>query len=120
MAKLRVTTNYRITVHDRLQEEWKIKHAFFKQRLMSVHLVIVGKSAAQMIGICRSSVSTYGRHVSVTLFGTVTISNEHLHCMEALACNVIPFQMSRKDFTKVRCLTFDLYRMCCIFYKIHS
>ncbi|QWH75397.1 transposase (plasmid) [Bacillus mycoides] len=62
MAKLRVTTEYGITVHDLLQEERKTKNSFFKQRLMSIRLVMDGHSAtsaAQIIGICRQSVSTY-------------------------------------------------------------
>ncbi|MED1637875.1 winged helix-turn-helix domain-containing protein [Bacillus thuringiensis] len=62
MAKLHVSTKYGITVHDLLQEERKIKNSFFKQRLMSVRLVMDGHSAtsaAQIIGICRQSVSTY-------------------------------------------------------------
>ncbi|PEN88346.1 transposase [Bacillus cereus] len=62
MAKLRVTTKYGSTVHDLLQEERKIKNSFFKQRLMSIRLVMDGNSAtsaAQIIGICRQSVSTY-------------------------------------------------------------
>ena len=33
-----------------------------------------------------------GRHASVTLFGAVNMSNGHLHCMEATACNAITFQ----------------------------
>ncbi|MGU3438780.1 helix-turn-helix domain-containing protein [Bacillus cereus] len=56
MAKLHVTTKYGITVHDLLQEERKIKNSFFKQRLMSIRLVMEGHSAtsaAQIIGICR-------------------------------------------------------------------
>ncbi|EOP90054.1 hypothetical protein IGM_02243 [Bacillus cereus HuB4-4] len=62
MAKLRVTTEYGITVHDLLQEGRKTKNSFFKQRLMSIRLVMDGHSAtsaAQIIGICRQSVSTY-------------------------------------------------------------
>ncbi|MGR5881066.1 helix-turn-helix domain-containing protein [Bacillus cereus] len=62
MAKLRVTTKYGITVHDLLQEERCLKNSFFKQRLMSIRLVMDGHSAtsaAQIIGICRQSVSTY-------------------------------------------------------------
>ncbi|MDY7965619.1 helix-turn-helix domain-containing protein [Bacillus thuringiensis] len=62
MAKLHVSTKYGMTVHDLLQEERKIKNSFFKQRLMSVRLVMEGHSAtsaAQIIGICRQSVSTY-------------------------------------------------------------
>jgi transposase len=62
MARLRVTTKYGITVHDLLQEERKAKNSFFKQRLMSIRLVMEGHSAtsaAQIIGICRQSVSTY-------------------------------------------------------------
>ncbi|WP_256703212.1 hypothetical protein [Bacillus cereus] len=42
MAKLRVTTKYGITVPDLLQEERKTKHLFFKQRLMSIRLVMDG------------------------------------------------------------------------------
>lgn len=62
MAKLHVTMKYGITVHDLLQEERKMKNSFFKQRLMSIRLVMDGHSAtsaAQIIGICRQSVSTY-------------------------------------------------------------
>ncbi|MES5938256.1 MULTISPECIES: winged helix-turn-helix domain-containing protein [unclassified Bacillus cereus group] len=62
MAKLHVSTKYGITVHDLLQEERKMKNSFFKQLLMSVRLVMEGHSAtsaAQIIGICRQSVSTY-------------------------------------------------------------
>ncbi|EOQ00404.1 helix-turn-helix domain-containing protein [Bacillus cereus] len=62
MAKLHVSTKYGMTVHDLLQEECKIKNSFFKQRLMSVRLVMEGHSAtstAQIIEICRQSVSTY-------------------------------------------------------------
>ncbi|WP_256703105.1 helix-turn-helix domain-containing protein [Bacillus cereus] len=62
MAKLRVTMKYGITVHDLLQEECKMKHLFFKQRLMSIRLVMDGHSAtsaAQIIDICRQSVSIY-------------------------------------------------------------
>ncbi|EOQ09093.1 helix-turn-helix domain-containing protein [Bacillus cereus] len=62
MAKLHVTTKYGITVHDLLQEERKMKNSFFKQRLMSIRLVMEGHSAtsaAHIIGICRQSVSTY-------------------------------------------------------------
>ncbi|MGH0447655.1 transposase [Bacillus mycoides] len=36
--------------------------------------------------------STYGRHVSVTLFGAVNMSNGYLHCMKASACNATAFQ----------------------------
>ncbi|WP_324656831.1 helix-turn-helix domain-containing protein [Bacillus cereus] len=62
MEKLRVTTKYGVTVHDLLQEERKTKNSFFKQSLMSIRLVMDGHSAtsaAQIIGICRQSVSTY-------------------------------------------------------------
>ncbi|ALL11748.1 transposase [Bacillus thuringiensis] len=62
MAKLRVTTKYGVTVHDLLQEECKTKNSFFKQRLMSIRLVMDGHSvtsAAQILGICRQYVSTY-------------------------------------------------------------
>ncbi|EJP81745.1 helix-turn-helix domain-containing protein [Bacillus cereus] len=62
MAKLHVTTKYGITVYNLLQEERKIKNSFFKQRLMSIRLVMEGHSAtsaAQIIGICCQSVSTY-------------------------------------------------------------
>ncbi|MGH0945617.1 helix-turn-helix domain-containing protein [Bacillus mycoides] len=62
MATLNVTTKHRITLHDLLQKERKIKNSFFKQRLMSIRLVMEGHSAtsaAQIIGIYRQSVSTY-------------------------------------------------------------
>lgn len=62
MGKLRVITKYGLTVHDLLQEERNTKNSFFKQRLMSIRLVMDGHSAtsaAQIIGICRQSVSTY-------------------------------------------------------------
>ncbi|MGU3443238.1 helix-turn-helix domain-containing protein [Bacillus cereus] len=62
MAKLHVSTKYRITVHDLLQEERKIKNSFFKQRFMPVRQVMKGysaTSATQIMGICRQSVSTY-------------------------------------------------------------
>ncbi|HDR4949048.1 TPA: transposase [Bacillus cereus] len=39
----------------------------------------------------QKQIPTYGRHASVTLFGAV-MSNGHLHCMEATACNAITFQ----------------------------
>ncbi|MEI4606032.1 helix-turn-helix domain-containing protein, partial [Bacillus cereus] len=62
MEKLHVLTKYGLTVHDLLQEERNTKNLFFKQRLMSIRLVMDGHSAtsaAQIIGICRQSVSTY-------------------------------------------------------------
>jgi transposase len=40
----------------------------------------------------QKQIPTYGRHASVTLFGTVNMSNGFLHCMEATACNAISFQ----------------------------
>lgn len=62
MAKLYVTTKYGLTPHDLLQEERKIKDAFFKQRLIAVRLIMEGNSAtvaSRILGICRQSVSTY-------------------------------------------------------------
>ncbi|WP_198090504.1 transposase [Bacillus wiedmannii] len=40
----------------------------------------------------QKQIPTYGRHVRVTLFGAVNMSNENLYCMEASACNVTAFQ----------------------------
>ncbi|PEZ32100.1 hypothetical protein CN345_16130 [Bacillus thuringiensis] len=62
MAKLYVTTKYGMTPQDLLQEERKIKDAFFKQRLIAVRLVMErhsATSASHILGICRQSVSTY-------------------------------------------------------------
>ncbi|MGU3443009.1 IS630 family transposase [Bacillus cereus] len=40
----------------------------------------------------QKQIPTYGRHASIMLFGAVNMSNGHLHCMEATACNAISFQ----------------------------
>ncbi|PEZ11861.1 transposase, partial [Bacillus thuringiensis] len=48
-----------MTPQDLLQEERKIKDAFFRQRLISVRLVMEGHSAtstSHILGICRQSV----------------------------------------------------------------
>ena len=53
MTKSHVSTKYEITVHDLLHEERKIKNLFFKQRLMSVRLVMRGtrsKKKLQVMG----------------------------------------------------------------------
>ncbi|WP_241677771.1 helix-turn-helix domain-containing protein [Bacillus cereus] len=45
-----------------MQEEWKIKDSFFKQRLIAVRLVMEGHSVtstSHILGICRQSISTY-------------------------------------------------------------
>ncbi len=40
----------------------------------------------------QKQILTYGRHANVTLFGAVNMANEHLHCMETIACHAITFQ----------------------------
>lgn len=71
MAKLRVTTKYDITVHDLLQEERKTNNSFFKQRLMSIYLVIDGysaTSAAPSIGfVVNLFLLTYKRPIPMEL-----------------------------------------------------
>lgn len=62
MRKLNVTDTHGFTVQSLLKEERKIKDTFFKLRMAAVRLIMEGHTTvqvAQVLGICRQSVSTY-------------------------------------------------------------
>lgn len=62
MRKLTITNTHGFTAESLLKEEQKMKDVFLKQRVTAVRLVMEGYQAieiAQIVGICRQSVSTY-------------------------------------------------------------